>query len=453
MFEVILAINKTWGIGYKNDLPWNCPEDLKIFREKTMGNIIIVGRNTCDTLPKLKGREVICLSGKPEINPDWKNEVKVIDSIYNLYKVVDKDYYNKKVFICGGAKVYNSLLSQKSLVDRVHLSILNNDNKCDAFINKKLFRDFIIDSKEFQDDSFAHYVLKKAATDEYQYLDLLRELLIKTNEREGRNGITSSLFVRHMEFNLQNGYPLLTTKKMWKKGIVEEFLFFVKGSTDSTTLSEKKVRIWEGNTSDEFIKSRNLPYKKGVMGPMYGYQWRFFGAKYIVDKNGTPQKTTGGVDQLQKVIDMIKTDPHSRRIILTSYNPSQAEEGVLYPCHSIAIQFYVQDEFLDMFCYNRSQDFFLGVPYNIASSSLLLMAVSKLTGKKPRFLKMTMGDTHLYEEHYSAALEQVDRIPYSFPRLVFPEITSLKDMEKLSSKDFVLTGYNSHPKIAAKMAV
>ena len=448
MFEVILAVNKNWGIGYKNNLPWNCPEDLKIFREKTLNHIIVVGRNTCDSLPYLKNREVICLSTNRDKNPQWKNKVTIVDSIYKVYPTSDKT-----IFICGGAKVYNSILSIKNFIDTIHLSIINDENKCDTFVNKNLFRNFITEKVEAKTDQFTHYILRRSHSDEYQYLNLLRELLIKSNEREGRNGITSSLFVRHMEFDLTRGYPLLTTKKMWKKGIVEEFLFFVKGATDSTALSDKKVRIWEGNTSEEFIKSRNLPYKKGVMGPMYGYQWRFFGAKYTVDTNGVPQATRGGIDQLQKVIDLIKKDPHSRRIIMTSYNPAQAEEGVLYPCHSITIQFYVQNDYLDMFCYNRSQDFFLGVPYNIASSSLLLMTVAKLTGKKPRYLKMSMGDTHLYSEHYSAALRQVDRIPFNFPTLSFPDISSLSDLEKLESKDFKLKDYKSHPKIMAKMAV
>ena len=254
-------------------------------------------------------------------------------------------------------KVYNSILSIKNFVDTVHLSVVNNRNNCDTFVNKQIFKNFITEKEEVKTNEFTHYLLKRGESDEYQYLNLLRELLIKSNEREGRNGKTSSLFVRHMEFDLTRGYPLLTTKKMWKKGIVEEFLFFVKGATDSTALSNKKVRIWEGNTSEEFIKSRNLPYKKGVMGPMYGYQWRFFGAKYNVDSNGVPQETHGGVDQLQKVIDLIKNDPHSRRIIMTSYNPAQAEEGVLYPCHSITIQFYVQNDYLDMFCYNEAKTF------------------------------------------------------------------------------------------------
>ena len=145
------------------------------------------------------------------------------------------------------------------------------------------------------------------------------------------------------------------------------------------------------------------------MGPMYGYQWRFFNAPYSVDVNGLPFQPKGGIDQLKNIIHLIRNEPDSRRILMTAYNPSQAEQGVLYPCHSIIIQFNVQDTFLDMFCYNRSQDVGLGVPFNIASSSLLLMTVAKLTNKIPRKFYMTMGDTHIYKDHIEPLKQQMKK--------------------------------------------
>ena len=256
-----------------------------------------------------------------------------------------------------------------------------------------------------------------------------------------------------MTYDLRSGFPLLTTKKMFLRGILEEFIFFLKGETDSTELSEKKVRIWEGNTTEEFIRNRGLDYAQGVMGPMYGYQWRFFNADYQIDTNGKPLPPSGGVDQLANVIELIKNDPDSRRILMTAYNPEQAEQGVLYPCHSITIQFYVDEDFLDMFCYNRSNDAFHGVPFNIASSSLLLMVVAKLTGKIPRFFHMTMGDTHIYSEHLKQVEEQISRIPFRFPTLNIPDIHTLADLENLQSSDFILSEYQCHPAIKAEMVV
>ena len=184
---------------------------------------------------------------------------------------------------------------------------------------------------------------------------------------------------------------------------------------------------------------------------MYGYQWRHFGSKYLIDENGIPKQPEGGIDQLQNVIDLINNDPKSRRIMMTTYNPSQAEEGVLYPCHSICIQFYVDEDYLDMFCYNRSQDTFLGVPYNIASSSLLLLTIAKITKKIPRFFKMSMGDTHLYESHLEQAKIQINKLPYKLPTIKISNISSIEDLEKCTASDFLLENYVSHEKIIAKM--
>jgi thymidylate synthase len=276
--------------------------------------------------------------------------------------------------------------------------------------------------------------------------------MVSGDRRDSRNGDTFSLFKNDMKFDLRNGFPLITTKRMFFRGIVEEFLFFIRGETDSSKLSQKKITIWEKNTSKDFIASMGLPYATGVMGPMYGYQWRFFNSPYLFDAFGKPlKKVEGGIDQLANVINLINTDPTSRRILLTSYNPSQANLGVLYPCHSIIIQFYVEDAYLDMFCYNRSQDSFLGVPFNIASSSLLLMVIAKITNKIPRFLYITMGDTHIYSSHTQEVEKILTRMPYAFPIVTIPEIKTLEQLTELTSNDFVLSNYNYHPSIKVEM--
>jgi thymidylate synthase/dihydrofolate reductase len=444
MVQVIVAMNEKGGIGYKNRLPWDCKEELDIFKRKTLGKTLIVGRKTAEHLPKLLGRKIICVTNNIHLKTNnWNNEVVVSKRIEDF---VDSD----DIMIAGGAQIYENAFSNPSLVKKVHMSIIKGDHKCDAYFQPEWLEKFvIIDKKEYY--SFTHYVLIREDHGEHQYLKLLRETVTKGCRRHGRNGDTISMFKIDMKFDLRDGFPLLTTKKMFLRGILEEFLFFLRGDTDSTSLSEKKVRIWEKNTTEEFISSRGLDYAKGVMGPMYGYQWRFFNAPYKVDDTGRPIPTKEGIDQLADVINLIKTDPQSRRILMTSYNPSQADMGVLYPCHSITIQFYVEGDFLDMFCYNRSQDIFLGVPFNIASSSLLLLIVSKLTSKIPRFFYMTMGDTHIYSDHLEQVKEQMIRIPYYFPRLDFPDIQNLEDIDTLCAKDFILSNYNYHPSINAEM--
>lgn len=445
--ELIVAVEQNMGIGYQNKLPWYCKQELQHFKSLTQNSCLIVGANTAINLPKLVDRKIVCLVENHKCNKyiltKSKNDLQFITNL--------SDYSsNMRSFIAGGAYTYKKALEMDNIVTSIHLSVFKKSYKCDKFFDLSLLRNFVIEKTEEYDEFYYHHLIK-TKDGEQQYLDLLNKILDSGNIRDTRNSITKSLFVEHFTFDLTRGFPLLTTKKMFFRGIVEEFLFFIRGNTDSKLLSEKNVNIWNDNTSKTFIESKGLPYAEGTMGPMYGYQWRYFGSKYMLDTNGKPVQPEGGVDQLQNVIKLILQDPKSRRIMMTTYNPAQAEEGVLYPCHSICIQFYVDEEYLDMFCYNRSQDTFLGVPYNIASSSLLLMTIAKITNKIPRFLKMSMGDTHLYESHLSQAKIQSNRLPYKLPTIELPNISSIEDLEKCTASDFLLKNYFSHEKIIAKM--
>lgn len=285
---------------------------------------------------------------------------------------------------------------------------------------------------------------------ETQYLQMLRETLETGESRNTRNGITYSKFFKTISFDLAEGFPLLTTKKMFWKGIVEELLFFIRGETDTTILSEKGVRIWELNTRNSFLQENNLPYKEGDMGPMYGYQWRFFNKPYVSESQSQVKQNTG-VDQLKKVINEIKTDPNSRRIIMTTFNPEQVDQGVLYPCHSIVIQFYVEKGRLSCSMYQRSCDIFLGCPFNIASTSLLLHIISMLTNLEPGMVNMIFGDYHIYEEHKSAITEQLNREPYSLCNISIKHFTTLEEVEASALDDYKLINYQSYPPIKALM--
>ncbi len=444
--ELIVAVDKNFGIGYENALPWHIKDELNIFKEKTLNSTVIVGSKTFETLPKLKNRFVICLSKRSKSLPIVSGTI-IVESFEEASELVKTE----KVFVIGGLKTYQTALSIPNYISKIHISIIDDVYKCDTFFDKKFMDDFAI-IEETKYETFTHYVLEKNNSKaEPQYLKLLDNILTTGNMSEGRNGNTISTFVNHLSFDLRNGFPLLTTKKMFIRGIIEELLFFLRGDTDTKILEEKGVNIWKGNTTKEFIKSRKLPYAEGVMGQLYGYQWRFFNTPYKLDSEGRPLKPEGGVDQLANVVKLIKEDPKSRRILMTSFNPEQADMGVLYPCHTIVAQFYVDGEYLDMFCYNRSSDMFLGVPFNIASSSLFLMIISKITDKIPRYFKLTLGDCHIYEQHIDSVKEQLKRIPYQLPNIIIPDVKTLEDVEKLEAKDFILTNYNSHSAIKAEM--
>lgn len=426
MCDMIVCCSQNYGIGYEGKMAWHCPSELALFRQKTLESVLIVGRITNENLPPLKNRIVI------EVSRDGKSIEKVID-----------ENKGSRIFIAGGGQVYQYALENR-LVNRIHLSLLNKNYVCDTFLDRKLLQDWmIIEETKYED--FTHQIL--VYFHEFQYLRLLKEIKESGKSKIGRNGETFSKFFKNFSFNLQEGFPLLTTKKMFTRGILEELIFFIRGETNSKLLEEKGVNIWKGNTSRDFLDQNGMvDRQEGFMGPMYGYQWRFFNAEYD-ELSGKPIGNEH-VDQLKYVLDMIKNDPSSRRILMTTFNPSQASNGVLYPCHSIVNQFYVENEYLDMSCYNRSQDLFLGVPFNIASSSFLLSIIAKISNLKPRFLHMTMGDVHIYKEHMGVIDEQLNRKPYPFPTLsIRDDIT----IDSLAVEDFTISNYRCYDAIKANM--
>lgn len=469
MFNVIVACAEQFGIGLDNKMAWHCPEELALFKERTMDSVLIMGRKTVENLPKLKDRYIICLSKQDKLNTSsYKNNVTTCKSLKDALLLASQAYSGKKVFVAGGTQIYDECLNTDNIhhVDKLYISIMKKDFaaknkvKCDTNLNITMF-DWVIEQQtEYKD--FHHWVLLYRPNGEMQYLDLLHLVMTSGSLRKGRNGITKSLFAKQLSFDLREGFPLITTKKMFIRGMIEELLFFLRGDTDSKKLEGKNIHIWTGNTNRQFLDSVGMKDRdSGIMGPMYGYQWRFFGAPYDEEK-ASPSKQPGefqGIDQLKEVVSLIRTDPTSRRILMTDYNPIQAKEGVLYPCHSIIIQFYVDKNemtepngYLDMFCYNRSSDLLLGLPFNIASSALLLEIVAKMTNLTPRQLTISLGDVHIYEQHFDAVQTQISRHPYAFPTLkIMKDIKEVQDIDALCVNDFVLEGYLYYPSIKAEM--
>jgi thymidylate synthase len=262
-----------------------------------------------------------------------------------------------------------------------------------------------------------------------QYHDLLSYVLEKGVKKQDRTGVgTISVFGYQMRFNLEEGFPLVTTKKLHVKSIIQELLWFLKGSTNIKYLNENGVTIWD-EWADE----------NGELGPIYGYQWRSW-----PDYNG------GHIDQISNVIEEIKKNPNSRRLIVSAWNVAQINEMRLPPCH-ILFQFYVADGKLSCQLYQRSADIFLGVPFNIASYALLLMMVAQVTNLKPYEFIHTLGDAHLYLNHIEQAKLQLSRDFRPLPKMIInPDVKNIFDFKY---EDFKLEGYNPHPHIKADVAV
>ena len=262
-----------------------------------------------------------------------------------------------------------------------------------------------------------------------QYLSLLQRILDEGTVKTDRTGTgTKSIFGHQMRFDLNEGFPLLTTKKLHLKSIIHELLWFLRGDTNIAYLKANGVSIWD-EWADE----------NGDLGPVYGQQWRSW-----------PDYKGGTIDQISNVVEMIRHNPDSRRMIVSAWSPAEIEQMALPPCHCL-FQFYVADGRLSLQLYQRSADTFLGVPFNIASYALLLMMMAQVTGLKAGEFIHTTGDTHLYLNHLEQARLQLTREPRPLPKmLINPEVSSIFDFKY---EDFQLTDYNPHPHIKAAVSV
>jgi thymidylate synthase len=262
-----------------------------------------------------------------------------------------------------------------------------------------------------------------------QYLDLLQHVLDTGVEKKDRTGTgTISVFGYQMRFNLDHGFPVMTTKKLHLRSIIHELLWFLKGSTNTKYLVDNNVSIWNEWASED-----------GELGPVYGYQWRQW-----------PDYHGGHIDQIANVIHSIKTNPDSRRLIVNAWNVGQLAEMALPPCH-LFFKLYVANGRLSCHMYQRSADIFLGVPFNIASYSLLLLMMSQVTGLKPGDFVHSFGDAHIYNNHLDQVKLQLSREPYPLPQMLLnPERTNIFDFVY---EDFSLVNYQSHPHIKGEISV
>jgi thymidylate synthase/dihydrofolate reductase len=439
--------------GANGGLPWTKEEgleDLKHFNRITtdtfVKNVIVSGRKTYESLSgPLKDREHVIIS---------KNIENGYSSLDDFMNNLEK-YENRKIFIIGGAKLIEEVYKKYfNLIDTIYYTFIDkefqnyeHDNTKYVFFDQTILNDMLkYVVREKKSDKITFHEIKIPNHEEFQYLNLIEEC-IKAKARKTRNAVTRSIFNRTITFDLNEGFPLLTTKKVFLRGVFEELMFFLKGQTNSKILEEKGVNIWKPNTTKEFIESCNLPYSEGDMGPMYGYNWRHFGATY---KGADHDYTNQGYDQLKYVIDLLIKDPHSRRILMTTYDPSTSGQGVLYPCHSIVIQFYVENGVdLSMNMYQRSVDVACGLPFNIASNALLLCIVAKMTNLIPNKLNIIMGDIHVYDSHIENLKVQLNRTPFKFCKLNIKSVN--KEITDYKFEDLELIDYQHHPAIKFEM--
>ena len=481
---LIVAVTPSDGIGANGSLPWKLSGDLKRFRGLTSKaqsgktNAVIMGRKTWESLPvkPLPGRLNLIVSSSLK-----DASVSTFETVQSAIAHAKQDALVDKIFIIGGAGIYKAAL-EGGWVDRAYVTRIGIDDwKCDVFFPQKSLHDWkpVCVSKTIVENGIPHDYIEyekfndvqvtdnenegdcnsdlmtvprlsdKFSHEEYQYLSMIEKIIKKGVKQEDRTGVgTLSVFGELMRFDLSESFPLLTTKRVFWKGVVEELLWFIKGDTNANRLAEKGVRIWDGNGSREFLDSRGLSHREvGDLGPVYGFQWRHFGAQY---KDMHSDYTNEGVDQLMECINKVKNNPTDRRIIMTAWNPAHLSEMALPPCHMFA-QFNVADGKLSCAMYQRSCDMGLGVPFNIASYSLLTCMMAQVCGLQPGEFIHNLGNAHVYLNHVEPLKEQLKRTPRPFPIL---KINPLVDeIDKFSFDDFKLIGYHPWGKIAMEMAV
>jgi len=488
----IACINYDRGIGYKNNLLFKLKKDMELFKSITTNvtdnkkkNGVLMGYNTYKSIPQkyfpLNNRINFIISNnnynlvKSEIEIYKFKETYLFNTIEQCIQYSKLDSKIENLYIIGGSSIYNKFLEQ-NYFDEIILNKIEKNSEITTYkindiinyfpnlgknwyiYNEELYAEnnaVYLDKKIISEIKFNKIIYKnllnnsyKFVSDESNYLDIIRDVLENGEERETRNAKTRSIFGLRMEFkDIDTKFPLITTKKVFWRGIVEELLWFLSGNTNSNDLAKKGVKIWEGNSNREYLNKNELThYEIGDCGPIYGFQWRHFNSNYYgIKKN----YVNTGIDQLKICVDLIKNNPTSRRIFMTAWNPCQLNEMVLPPCH-VSYQFYVRsDNKLDCQMYQRSGDLFLGVPFNIASTALLTSLIAKVTNKIPGKIIIILGDAHIYDNHIDQIKIQLDRQPYEFPTLNIKKY--FENLNDYKSQDIELLSYYSHPTIKAQM--
>lgn len=454
------------------------------FRDLTMGHTVVMSlkswKNCDEDLMFCKGRNKIILTEDKALvdggnyyseKPSQGSHYYMTHAQFIVYMCDSEP--SSEFYILGCKEIYDIFMNTKYSPGKVYLTeILEPESVITPveFIkplryqysieyHTEVFYDKEV-NKHYRFIEYSVYVAHNPPAD-IVYMSLINEVLTFGDQRQDRTKVgTISIFGATKRFDIKSSIPLLTTKDLPWKNCIEELLWFMRGDTDAKILDSKGVKIWNANTSKEVISALGLPYSEGVLGPGYGWQWRFSGAEYDEKYADTSKfdkgEIKGGFDQLEYVISELKHNPFSRRIIINAWNPKDLDSMVLQPCH-YSVQFYVKvingEKYLSCHYNMRSNDLFLGCPWNIFSYAVMTYIIALKVGMKPYELVYTGGDVHVYSNHVTQMVHQKSLVPTSSPKLILnPEIAT-KNIEDITVDDFELIGYFPHKKIFGKMAV
>jgi len=455
-FINIVACDEKFGISRKKTIPWHHPDDLKFFREKTINNIVIMGRLTHESLGRNLNNRINCIISK---TMTYKIGVEIFKNPWDCVKWCINNHKNKIFYIIGGGEIYKWFLDN-NLVDEEYITMIEGDYKCDNFypnyinkISKRIKTFTSLDNNNSITEKFiirVHNIFhaKFINTEEKKMLNTIKYIIRDGVIKSDRTGVgTLSSFGHNFRFNLKNNtFPLITTRKLFIRGIFEELMFYIRGETDTKILNGKGINVWNDNTSRNFLDMRGLiDLPDGDMGHSYGFSFRHFGAEYM---NCYTDYKGKGFDQLYYVINEIKNNPNSRRLIISLWEPDKLHRAALPPC-LYQYQFYVSGGYLSCMMTQRSSDFILAGGWNVATGALLTYLIAYYTGLTPKELIWNIGDIHIYNNSVESAVLQSGRVPNIFPKLFLKNMPP--KIEDVEYRNIEILNYNPLGKISIPM--
>jgi dihydrofolate reductase / thymidylate synthase len=455
-YSIIVAIEKNNGIGKDNKIPWSLSEDLKYFKKITSQtvdplkkNAVIMGRKTWESIPEkykpLSNRINVVISN----TLTHQDDTVICNTIQNAIDYTEINSDIESIFVIGGNSIYVAFL-KKSICNKIYLTKIHTSFDCDTFFPNCLSEYAPTKTSDIKEENNIKYEFREYIpfhSQEHQYLDLIKRILDTGDRRNTRNDETLSVFGVNMEFDISLYFPLLTTKKVFFRGIFEELLWILSGSTNTKDLAKKGVNIWNPNSSKEFLKSRNLDYNEGDIGPTYGFLLRHFGAEYT---NCDTDYSGKGYDQVEALIHNLKHDKCNRRLMLNLWNPSVLDKVALPVC-AFNYMFYVDSGKLNVMLTQRSADVICATHWNYTCAALLVYLLCNVIdiNLTPGKVVYNICDAHIYTKHISQAKEVIKRNPRVSPKLIIKK--KVKNITDFEYTDIELIGYNPMKSIKVTM--
>lgn len=483
--KLVFAFDRQGGIAKEGKIPWSCPEDMKMFKNLTSLNIVLMGRKTWESLPvrPLSNRENIV------VTRDSKDRIDGVKTVNSLSRVSidplleEASKGGKSLFVIGGKEIYEGVIALYP-ESELYITFIDVDHHCDLFlwpwlakrilnelgdkttsvynIDYKVYNPCLVKDREVVPGVYLFKGFNSKKSSERKIQDLIYKVYHEGESRLDRTGVgTVSIFGAQLEIDIGKRFPLMTVRKTFFKGIFEELVWFLRGIPDSKILEDKKVNVWKGNSTREYLDKYKLDYEEGDCGPHYPHQWRHWGAPYEKitkerrekeEKEGIRETSNidrkGGIDQVQNVIDTLRRDPTSRRMIISGWNVSDLSRMALPPCH-VLYQFGVHNGKLNVHFFQRSSDTLLALHWNLSSAALFVYLLSSIVDIPPGKVVMSISDAHIYTNHLSEVGKILSRRPYEYPKL---EIVNKREkIEDYVFEDLKLSEYRSYPSVELPM--